>query len=104
MDRYNVSLADPAEDDLDEITQYISEQLSAPAAAIRLSDALEKAFIELEEMPGKYPLVPDERLAALGYRKRRVKNYFVFFKIIEETHEVDVDRILYARRDWANIL
>ncbi|MCL1806346.1 MAG: type II toxin-antitoxin system RelE/ParE family toxin [Oscillospiraceae bacterium] len=104
MDRYNVSLTNPAGDDLDEIIRYISEQLSAPIAALRLADAFDETFVDLEEMPEKYPLVPDDRLAALGYRKRRVKNYNVFFKIIEETHEVDVDRILYARRDWHNIL
>ena len=104
MTQYSVHLSDPAEDDLDEIVQYISEQLFAPAAALRLADAFAEAFVELETLPDKYPLVPDERLAAMGYRKRSVKNYFVFFKIKEITRRVDVARILYARRDWANIL
>ena len=104
MKRYNVSITDPAEDDLDEIIQYISEQLSAPTAALRLADAFAEAFVDLETMPDKYPLVPDERLAAMGYRKRSVKNYFVFFKIKDANSMVGVARILYSRRDWQNIL
>ena len=104
MERYNVSVADHAKADLRETTQYISSQLSAPAAALRLADAFDEAFVELEDMPEKYPLVPDDRLAALGYRKRRIKNYLMFFTISEESHAVYVERILYARRDWKNIL
>jgi toxin ParE1/3/4 len=89
---------------MDEITQYISTQLSAPVAAIKLADAFDEAFDDLEDMPQKYPFVQDERLAAMGLRKRSAKNYFVFFTINEENHEVDVERILYAGRDWQNIL
>jgi len=104
MEQYKVSVSVPAEKDLQEITKYISSQLSAPAAALKLADAFVEAFIDLENMPEKYPLVPEDRLAAMGYRKRPVKNYLVFFKIDAKSHEVDVARILYARRDWLKIL
>ena len=104
MEQYKISVTDPAEEDLDEILQYISVQLSAPAAALKLADAFDGAFDDLEDMPEKYPLVQDDRLAALGYRKRPVKNYLVFFTADETSHVVYVERILYARRDWQNIL
>ena len=104
MKRYKVSISEPAEDDLDDIIEYILTKLSAPAAALNLADAFEKAFDDLEEMPEKHPLVRDDRLAAMGYRRCRVKNYSVFFTVNNATLEVDVERILYSRRDWANIL
>jgi plasmid stabilization system protein ParE len=55
-------------------------------------------------MPQKCPPVTDERLAVMGYRKLLVKNYIVFFTIDEQSKIVDVERILYARRDWHYIL
>ncbi|HBG16880.1 MAG TPA: hypothetical protein DDW93_08890 [Firmicutes bacterium] len=41
---------------------------------------------------------------SIGYRKLIVKNYIVFFTINEKSKVVDVERILYARRDWLRIL
>ena len=58
----------------------------------------------MTDMPQKCPLVRDERLASIGYRKLLVKNYVVFFTIDEKAKVVDVERILYARRDWLRIL
>jgi plasmid stabilization system protein ParE len=48
--------------------------------------------------------VTDERLAMKGYHKLPVKNYIIFFTIDEKSKVVDVERILYARRDWYLIL
>jgi plasmid stabilization system protein ParE len=45
-----------------------------------------------------------ERLASMGYRKLQVKNYIAFFTINEKDGVVDVERILYTRRDWLRIL
>jgi len=104
MEQYKILLTDPAEADLDAITQYIAVKLSAPAAALNLADAFDAAFDDLEDMPEKYQLVQDERLAAMGYRKRSVKNYFVFFTIDEINHVVYVERLLHSRRNWQNIL
>jgi len=55
-------------------------------------------------MPDSHPLVRDDRLASMGYRRLEVKNYTVFFTINEKEKTVDVERVLYARRDWANLL
>jgi len=55
-------------------------------------------------MPQKCSFVTDERLTMLGYRNLPVKNYIIFFTINEKSKVVDVERILYARRDWQRIL
>lgn len=104
MAKYRVDVSEPAENDLRDIVRYISAQLSAPMTALKMMDTLEEAITGLTVMPEKCPSVTDERLAMMGYRKLLVKNYIVFFTIDEKSKVVDVERILYARRDWHHIL
>jgi plasmid stabilization system protein ParE len=104
MSRYRVDISEPAENDLREIVRYISAQLSAPMSALKMTETLDAALAGLADMPHRHPLVADERLASMGYRKLIVKNHIAFFTIDEKAKVVDVERILYARRDWLRIL
>jgi len=104
MAYYRVDVSEPAEKDLRDIVRYISAQLSAPMTALKMMDTVEEAIMGLVVMPPKCSLVTDERLATIGYRKLFVKNYIVFFTIDEKSKIVDVDRILYAKREWHHIL
>jgi len=104
MVKYRVDVSNPAEEDLRDILRYISTQLSAPITALNMVDTIESALTKLENMPESYPLVRDDRLASMGYRRLEVKNYTAFFTINEKEKIVDVERILYARRDWANLI
>lgn len=104
MASYRVDVSEPAENDLRNIVRYISAQFLAPEIALKLLDEIETALAALAEMPRKCPPVTDERLAAMGYRKLLVKNYIAFFTVDEKAEVVDVERILYARRDWLGIL
>ncbi|TGE34793.1 type II toxin-antitoxin system RelE/ParE family toxin [Desulfosporosinus fructosivorans] len=71
---------------------------------LKMMDAVEEAIMGLAVMSQKCPPVTDERFAMMGYRKLPVKNYIVFFTIDEKSKVVDVERILYTRRDWHHIL
>ncbi len=104
MAKYRVDVSEPAENDLRDIVRYISAQLLAPMTALKMVSTLEEAIMDLKVMPQKCPPVTDDRLAMMGYRKLLVKNYIVFFTIDEKSKIVDVERILYARRDWHHIL
>lgn len=104
MENYRVDISEPAESDLHNIIRYITAQLSAPITASEMMNIVEEAIAGLAFMPQKSPPVTDERLAMMGYRKLLVKNYIVFFTIDEKSKIVDVERILYARRDWHHIL
>jgi addiction module RelE/StbE family toxin len=104
MAKYRIEVSEPAENDLRDIVRYISAQLSAPITALKMMDTLEEAIKGLAATPHKRPSVTDERLAMMGYRKLLVKNYIVFFTIDEKAKVVDVERILYARREWYHIL
>ena len=104
MAKYRVDVSEPAENDLRDIVRYIASQLSAPVSALHMMELLEEAMAGLSDMPQRCPLVADERLSQMGYRKLTVKNYVVFFFIDEKNKVVDVERILYGRRDWLRIL
>jgi toxin ParE1/3/4 len=104
MASYRVEVSEPAENDLRAILRYISAQLSAPITAIKMIDLIEETLMSLADMPQKFPTVADERLFLLGYRKLPVKNYIIFFTIDETIKVVNVERILYARREWLRIL
>lgn len=104
MAKYRVDVSEPAENDLRDIIRYIASQLSAPISALHMMELLEEAMAGLSDMPQRCPLVADERLSQLGYRKLTVKNYVAFFSIDEKNKVVDVERILYGRRDWLRII
>jgi plasmid stabilization system protein ParE len=104
MTPYSVLISAPAENDLRDIVRYISAQLLAPMTAAKMMDAIEAAIAGLVDMPQKFPLVTDERLASMGYRKFIVKSYMVFYTIDEKSKVVDIIRIVYARRDWLQLL
>lgn len=104
MDKYRIDISEPAENDLRDIVRYIAAQLSAPLTALKMMDLIEESIMGLAIMPQKCSPVIDERLALMGYRKLPVKNYVVLFTIDEKAKVVDIERILYARRDWRQIL
>lgn len=62
-----------------------------------MMELLGEALAGLTDMPQRCPLVADERLSQIGYRKLTV-NYVVFFPIDEKNKAVDVARILYGAR------
>jgi plasmid stabilization system protein ParE len=72
--------------------------------ALKMMDTMDEAIAGLALMPQKCSFVTDKKLAMLGYRKLPIKNYIVFFTIDEKSKVVNVERILYARRDWHHIL
>lgn len=104
MANYRVDVSEVAEKDLADIVRYIASQLSAPLSALNMMELLEEAMAGLSNLPQRCSLVEDERLSLMGFRKLFVKNYVVFFSIDENYKIVNVERILYVRRDWLRIL
>ena len=104
MTGYSIAISEPAENDLRDIVRYISTQFNAPMTALKMLDLVVAAINSLENMPRRCPLVPDERLARMGYRKMIIKNYIVFFTIDESSKVVDVERIIHTRCDRFKII
>ena len=89
-------------DDLKSAVKYIKTNLQNPIAAQNLkSDVIEK-INGIIDNPLAYPAVSDEYLALKGYRFALVKNYMIFFTVIEK--QIEIIRFLYGPMDWMNIL
>ncbi len=101
---YNIVVTEPAQKDLEDAVSYISNELKNKHAALRLLEQVEKEVRSLSEMPERYKLVEDEILARAGFRFIVIRNYLLFYIVRNDTKTVVVQRFLYARRDWLNIL
>ncbi len=90
------------QDDLNSIVDYIAGTLQNPIAARTLVDAVEKAIEERLPFADSFEAVPLRTRHPYPYYVIPVRNYSVFYVLIEDTMEVR--RILYSRRDWNQIL
>jgi plasmid stabilization system protein ParE len=104
MDDFDVRPARAAQTDMVDIHRYISTDLSSPMTADKMIDTIEKALASLSFSPQSLPKVRDDRLAAKGYRWLGIKNYVAYFTVDEQANVVNVERILYGRRDWQRLL
>jgi len=104
MPQYKVEVSELAENDLRDIVRYVSSQLAAPMTALNMLETIENALLGLRDMPYGFSAVRDEQLASMGYHRLDIKNYTAFYTIDEKQKAVYVVRILYARRDWINLL
>lgn len=100
MDSYKVKIYPAAKQDLQDVVSYLNT-LSADVA-LKYYDELTEKIAGLSELPLRCAPARDPALAARGYRCLYVRNYIVFFVVIEQT--VQIRRILYARRDYTSLL
>lgn len=97
---YKVLIFPTARQDLLEIIEYLNTL--SPQAALAYYDLLTEQIAGLSTMPHRCPRPRDLALAAKGYRYLIVKDYLVFYKVVEDT--VQIHRILYGRRDYTALL
>ena len=67
--------------DISEITDYISDVLTAPQAAYDLITKINEAIEPLERFAFAFPAYKDAAFAKLGYRIRPVGNYLLFYVV-----------------------
>jgi len=101
---YKINISDVAKQDIKDIGKYITDELIEPLVAINITNEILDSIETLEQMPDRIALVKDKRLAAQGIRPLYIKNYTVFFRIVDSLDVVDVVRVLYSHRDWASVL
>jgi toxin ParE1/3/4 len=100
--RYRVAVEPGAENDLDEITEYIAERDSVDRA-IDIATRIERAIATLETFPnrGAYP----KELLESGirdFREIHFKPYRIIYRVLER--EVVVVLIADGRRDMQALL
>ena len=104
MSKYKINITGPALDDLDEIIYYITENLKEPNIAKKFFDKIIYSIYKLEQNPKIYALIQNEDLKKNNYRKLIINKYIVFYRVVDETNTVEIDRIIYGGRNWENLL
>ena len=95
-------LSETAENDLDEVVEYLSN--FSPNIARRYYDEIMVKALSLAFMPQRCPFVQDEALREKGYRWLFVRNYTIFYVIDEENSVVDIRAIMYSGREYTALL
>jgi len=102
MQEYNVVFSETAENDLDDVVEYLSN--FSPNIARRYYDEIMVKALSLAFMPQRCPFVHDNALREKGYRWLFVRNYTVFYIIDEENKIVDIQAIMYSGREYTALL
>lgn len=98
---YKLKYLPLAHKDLMDIIAYITDTLKKPKAAIDLVDAFDNSISELQRFPYAYRIYQAMEPMELEYRVLPVKNYLVFYVVIE--HEIEIHRIVYAKRNMKSL-
>lgn len=104
MDVYKIRITRQARDHLREIRRYISQELCAPDAAKKTIQLIKSEIQSLSHMPGRIQLTPEQPWHDLKVHRDRVKNYYIYYWIDEDSKTVQVISIIYVRRDQSKQL
>ncbi len=100
MKRLPVLFTALAEEDIDQIEDYICA--NDPAAAARVRAAIVKQSLELAKMPAKGMVLreptSEQEIGVRLWPVSRYRNYLILYRI--EPELIRVLRILHAAQDW----
>ena len=91
-----------AQQDLEGITDYITDTLKAPKAALDFVDNIEAGVNRLLEHPYSCRIYQPIKPIDTEYRVLVVKNHLVFYVVLDDV--VEVHRVVYGRRNLPNII
>lgn len=104
MIQYKIEFSEDARKDLLDIYSYIKYNLEEPNIAENLIQKIKEEIYKLVETANIYAIIDDEIIRKLEIRKILVDNYIVFYKVAKDDKIVQIVRIMYARRNWLNLL
>jgi addiction module RelE/StbE family toxin len=96
LDKYEVKLLPKAYRDIDQIYEYILEDIKLPEAALNLVRTFEEAILLLEKLPRRGAERKIGVFANRGYRQLFIKNFTIVYRIDEKMKYVVVVTIKYS--------
>ena len=102
--KYSYRFTKKAEQDLDEILNYISVDLVNPAAAQNLGRKIFEKIDMIRMFSASGAPVDNEFLADKTVRKLSVDNYVIYYKTYYEEKVISIIRIVYGKRNLDEIL
>ena len=99
MKKYKIRITDLAEQDFEEIGDYIAYHLEAPSTAVKIVKGIKKELISLASMPERNQLDEDKFLSELGVRRHYYKSYNIYYMVYEQENSIVILRILHTLVD-----
>jgi plasmid stabilization system protein ParE len=101
---FRVEFSEDAENEVDDIIRYISDELDNPWAAERFYEKVMLKSINISHNPYGYPLSREEKLFEKGYRYVVVGNYIMLYTVEEEKSLATVKNVVYGKRNLGLII
>lgn len=99
--KYKIEYLPKAVDDLESIVHYIVNSLNSPQSTNSFIELLNEKILKLESYPQFYKIYEPYKKLNFVYRKIIVKNYIVFYTIVD--NRIEIHRILYGKMICLNI-
>ena len=99
MDRYKITITRQAREHLLLIREYVAVELNEPESAKKLLGLIKCEILSLQTMPYRIKCIDEEPWCDLGFRKLRVKNYYIYFLIDEQNKEIQLLAVIYVKRN-----
>ena len=103
-EKYKVIITPEAQEDIRNSIKYIARELANPQAAMALYGEFRKEIVSLDTMPSRYKVVEEQPWNALGVRKLKVKNYYVYYLTDDDAKTVSVVAVIYVRMDQQSLV
>lgn len=104
MEQYNVTITPDAGYDILQIKNYIKYTLKAPETALKFVRSIRKEIQRLDTLPGAIAPVSDEPWHSRGVRRIIFKNFYIYYRIDDDSKCVFIMNVIYAKRDQLNAL
>ena len=101
---YRLEYLDTASKDLDDIIFYIKNYLFNRTAASNLIESIEQELRNILLFPYANSICTFKGKLYKEYRKAKVKNYYIFYNINEETKTITIVRFIYSKRNIEYLL
>lgn len=99
MAEYKIRITRQARVHLQGIRDYIANTFLEPGTALKMVRLLRSEMQILSEMPQRIKTIDEEPWGNYGFRKIRIKNYYIYFWIDEEKKQVQIIAVIYVRMD-----
>ncbi|MBR2176532.1 MAG: type II toxin-antitoxin system RelE/ParE family toxin [Clostridia bacterium] len=100
--KYKLQYLPLFKEDLEQTVLYISDVLQNPQSAEKLLDDVEDAIKKRLQFPLAFEPYHSARQRKHKYYKIQVRNFYVFYVVIDDVMEVR--RFIYSKRDIDSIL
>lgn len=104
MDTYEIIMTPDATIDLIELRNYIADVLFAPDTALNYIRRIRRKINTLDQPPHRAAPVSNEPWRSHGIRKITADNFYIYFRIDENSKRVYILNIIYSKRDQLKML